>query len=739
MLTPKQVLRAFGDAIEPVRPSLLYRLWILIVAAVMVVLPLVYVGIIALVVAALVYHAVHHVTIFQMVRGRGVAQLAALVYLGPLVAGLVVVALMIKPLFARPGRGPRHRVLEPGAEPLLYAFVDGVCTTVGAPRPARVEVDCRVNASAHRDGGFLGVFGGKLVLTIGLPLAAGLTLPQFAGVLAHEFGHFAQGAGMRLYGLIMRVNQWFARVVYERDEWDETIASWSSNEHGFILILAGLVRLAVWLTRRVLWVLMQIGHIVSGFLSRQMEFDADRYKARMIGAEAFAQTMWQFQVLSLAENGAFADLQSSWQQRRLPDSFPKLVVANVPQIPAGVMAACRQAMDTTATKLFDTHPSTKDRITRARREAPGSGIFQLDGPATDVFGDFDALARSASFDMYKSALGRDITKDQLYAVSELVETQTAAQEGDVAAGRFFLGALRPTQALPLLPDYPAVPTDLAAARQELVQARDELLAARSAALHAAEGEEAIRNRLYVADVAEILLKVGITFKPADLELSAATPRAADSARKRAESELRQLDEASAPFAAAAARRLTAALALLEADSIAERIPEGHDRRDEARALYPCAAHCGRTLVPEVARLFHARLVLTGIVRLSQSGGKDEARINAMLRAAAGLRDRLEECRWKVGDALVYPFEHANEDVTLARFAFPPLLPDKNDVAGLLDASAEVLDRLTGLYRRALGRLVVTAEEIERALGLSAIAVDPPDPDQDAVPIDPVVN
>ncbi len=122
-------------------------------------------------------------------------KIAAVIYIAPLVAGAMVVALMIKPLFARPPRGPRSRSLEPGEEPLLYAFVDGVCDSVGAPRPARIEVDCRVNASAHRDGGLLGVLGGKLILTIGLPFAAGVSLKQFAGVLAHEFGHFSQGGG----------------------------------------------------------------------------------------------------------------------------------------------------------------------------------------------------------------------------------------------------------------------------------------------------------------------------------------------------------------------------------------------------------------------------------------------------------------------------------------------------------------------------------------------------------------
>src|SRR5262249_3600175 len=155
-LTARQILAAFGDRIEPFRPTTLYRLWVLIVAAVMVMLPMVYVAIIGLVIAALVYHAVHNVTILQSVRGAGAMKVAAIIYAGPLVAGALVVVLMVKPLFARPARGPKSRSLDPGAEPLLYAFVDGVCEAVGAPRPARIEVDCRVNASAHRDGGLLG-------------------------------------------------------------------------------------------------------------------------------------------------------------------------------------------------------------------------------------------------------------------------------------------------------------------------------------------------------------------------------------------------------------------------------------------------------------------------------------------------------------------------------------------------------------------------------------------------------
>jgi len=143
-------------------------------------------------------------------------------------------------------------------------FVDAICDTVGAPRPARIAADSQVNASAHLEGGLLGVVGGELILTIGLPIAAGLTLKQFAGVLAHGFGHFSQRAGMRLYVLIMMVNMWFARVVYERDSWDDALEAWSKQGNFYVIAIVAAIRLAVWITRRVFWVLMMFGHVGSG-------------------------------------------------------------------------------------------------------------------------------------------------------------------------------------------------------------------------------------------------------------------------------------------------------------------------------------------------------------------------------------------------------------------------------------------------------------------------------------------
>jgi len=131
------------------------------------------------------------------------------------------------------------------------------------------------------------MFGNDLTLTIGMPLVAGLPMQHFAGVLAHELGHFSQGGGMRLTYLVRSVNAWFARVVYERDAWDEKLVEWSETGDIRTRIPFYLARLFVWLSRRILWGLMLVGQAVSCFMLRQMEFDADRYEARLAGSTAF--------------------------------------------------------------------------------------------------------------------------------------------------------------------------------------------------------------------------------------------------------------------------------------------------------------------------------------------------------------------------------------------------------------------------------------------------------------------
>ena len=726
--TPRAILDAFHGEIEPVPTTWMYRLWIAIVAALMILLPAIYIMIICAVGLGVFYYATHAYTVFTPQNGHANVQGAIYLYFVPLVAGVTIVAFMIKPIFARSTKGQGRRSLDPETEPLLFAFVEGVCATVGSPRPVRIDVDCEVNASAHLEGGILGLFRDDLVLTIGLPLVAGLELKQLAGVLAHEFGHFSQKTGMRVSYLIFLVNMWFARVVYERDAWDEHLVKLTTEFGRFGWTLGGLAQLAVWLTRRILWVLMYLGHAVSGFLSRQMEFDADRNQARMVGGAVFTRTSWRVRELAFASQFAYADLDSSWRQNRLPDNFPKLVLANVPQIPKDMLAKYRKEMGQATTGIFDTHPCDRERIARARAEAT-EGIFDLDGPATDVFRNFDSLARLLTFEFYREKIGPHVHKEQLYPVAELVQTQAVAREGFEAFQKFFLHAHRPGQPLPLPWDYPPAATDPLRAKAALVAAREEMEATRDKAIAAWKrwikwGEEAIS-----AEDALLLLHAGCKIDRASFNLDEASTREAQVKLQRAEAGLGRCVQAVEPFTSAAVRRLTTALSIL--DAAAARIPDGVALRDEARALYPVAAHLGARVTGEITPVWRARIVLERILsRCNEPGNQNNERLfNAATAASSQLRQRLDDFRWKIGDLLDYPFEHAEESISLAKYVLA-VIPPRDEVGLLIHAASDALDRMFATYGRALGRLTHAAEEVERILGFPPIPSEPPPEDDE---------
>lgn len=415
-LVLREVLQSFRGDFPPVRRTAAYRASALVIAAATLLLPTLYLALVATVAYLLFLHATTSLTAVAAMRSW-----VALVflYVGPLVAGAVLLFFMVKPLFARRSRARRLRTLEFGQEPLLFAVVTRVAQAVGAPEPKRIDVDCRVNASAGFGSGLGVLVGGDLVLTVGLPLAAGLSVQQFAGVIAHELGHFSQGAGMRLSYVIRSVNGWLARVVYERDDWDEALAR-GRESGGWLAVALLLATLCVWLTRGVLWVLMVAGHALSGFLLRQMEYDADRYEARLAGTAAFEETSRRLLRLDLADDAAHGLAFAAWARSgRLPDDLSVLVTAVADSIPSGEFDRVKRQALEVETGFFDTHPALTDRLASARREA-APGVFHLDGPATLLFKDFAGLSRAVTRDFYRGVIGAGVRRAAVVPAASLL-------------------------------------------------------------------------------------------------------------------------------------------------------------------------------------------------------------------------------------------------------------------------------------------------------------------------------
>ena len=65
-----------------------------------------------------------------------------------------------------------------------------------------------------------------------------------------------------------------------------------------------------------------------------------------------------------------------------------------------------------------------------------------------------------------------------------------------------------------------------------------------------------------------------------------------------------------------------------------------------------------------------------LVQRYQAGkdARNQPLINAILRGSRQVHERLTELKWKIGDGVAYPFEHAQEGISLGRYALPSV-PD----------------------------------------------------------------
>ncbi len=409
-------------------PSLAYRVGLSLVVVGMLILPAIYLALATLACWWVWFFATHYfLGIWEWPVGHTRYGLLFLLLCSctPLLVGAAIALAMVKPLFARRGRRMQPLVLQPEVEPRVYALVQEVCRIVGAPPPRRIELDCDLNASARFRRGLLSFFGDDLILTVGLPLIAGLTERELAGVVAHEFGHFRQGAGMRFSFLIRRINYWFARVVYERDGWDEALAEFHHSENFWFGFMGGCTRAGVGLSRGILWLLMMTGQFLSGLLLRQMEFDADLWEMRVAGSAGFESTTLRLATLGYVLNDIRSEMRRTWRrQLQLPDNLPVLVEYRTNRLPAEKRTKIENEVGFTKTGWFDTHPSAADRIRRARQLAD-PGLLASDAPARQLFENFDAISRLVTLAHYEDDLNVPTSPDFLIPLEAVIKGTTA--------------------------------------------------------------------------------------------------------------------------------------------------------------------------------------------------------------------------------------------------------------------------------------------------------------------------
>jgi Zn-dependent protease with chaperone function len=744
-LTLDELLAALPERIEPVQRCWAFRLRLTVALITLLAVLAVYVGLVVVTSYGVWCHFASDEFAAAVQRLFGGREL----YLAFCVAGPILCVFLVKPIFTL-RRGAQSGVaLDRAAEPRLFAYVDRLCAAQRAPAPRRIRVDTDINASAALRHGLLSLwFRRDVELTIGLPLVRAMTLRELTGVLAHEFGHFAQGGAMRLSYLTRVAIDFMLRIAYVRDGFDALLIELSQ----FRVVLDPRITLAVWmlalfmlaiqgflwLARALMTGLARVALAATGALLREMEYDADRHEARVAGSESFARVGHKLVVLGAARQAAGSLQERWWQGRRLADDVPALVVAAAARLearPADVQQILEQAL-AQKTGWFDTHPALRDRLASAAHAAE-PGAITLEAPASVLFSDLEALSRCATGAEYRQMLGPTFERAILVPVAELIKEVEGDPDVSALLMRFTHGcpqaaghvALRP---LDTAAADEAAPRDEAIRSLEAARLRVQELA--PAGLDAARRLEELRTRHAKLDLTAALMKAfTVTGAPApDHELAV-------EAKRQAAVEIHATTRALEPLAEALGDRLCGALRLRQAPEVVALLDgaPGAGAADPTRCALLASTLAGFGRVRDERDRLRSRLLLLRGLGQHLASEPDSIRIERRASEISGEVVNLVKTIRKAIDAVPYPFPTTapkdggpSRPVLLGAHLGPVF--SVPDVAGTYNQGVELLAQLGRLEERILQSLIATAEQVESALGLPPLP-DPPPPSSEAAP------
>ncbi len=694
-----------------------------LLAGCLVLMPVAYVALVAFLGWVAAWHA------YQAVATLGTGPYF-LYHVPMAVAGGLMVFFLIKPVSFRSKEDLTGVItLAEADQPLLYAAVEKLCAATGARPPLLIEVDCEANAHArfHRFRDSVG--GGETILRLGLPLVAGLTARQFAGVVGHELGHFAQRRGMAGSFLVRRLMALFARVVFHRDRFDLALRRLGRRRSGGARLAHGAAVALVEPMRGLLWLMLTAGTLLTCGVLRRMEHDADDVMAHVCGGTDFVRTSKLLVFLDLASRRARADLADALTHQRLADDLPRLIVANAKQLREHRRDVLK-LLDAGTTEWFDTHPCHADRVAHVGR-LDAAGLFACDLPASRLFNDFRGLCRRATDAVYAGAIKpADLAAAKVVPTDELAADRAAQRAAGKVLRRYFRGHV--VAGRPIFPD----PAAAVAPVRDVARAASKLAEARQSVEDAGNSGDALAAtiRRYAEasanlPVAQAQVALGRVF--------GGNPKArgliARGERLLAEHGPARDETAAilAPFEQTGRDRLTLALRLVRTDAVAAGLgtdgPQG--RAAVAKLLPVCAAlQACLAVTDRLGELLPAIRILGSVHNPRQPFPPLAKQVVERTREAAKLLGELED---KLAD-VPYPFAHGTAGVTLAAHVVRKR-PSPADPAAVHNEAFTALDRYHTLTFRSLAVLTQWAERAETAVGLPPLGEveEPADDKKDA--------
>jgi Zn-dependent protease with chaperone function len=300
--------------------------------------------------------------------------------LGIAAVGVLTLFFLIKFIFTR-NKTDLSNYLEVTEEdqPELFALIHDVVQEAGTQFPRKVYLSSEVNASVFYNSSFWSMFlPVRKNLHIGLGLMNSVTVDEFKGIIAHEFGHFSQRS-MKVGSYVYNVNYIIHNMLYDNEGYNNFVSKLANLNGWLSFPLLGSIKIV----QAIQWVLQKVYHVVNlnyRALSREMEFHADEVAARIAGPHTIETSLVRLSLADAALNDVFSFYSSKIENNIRPKSlFPQHLLVmhyranyygfplenGLPQItPESSNRFSRSKLEFDNT--WATHPSNEDRIARVK-------------------------------------------------------------------------------------------------------------------------------------------------------------------------------------------------------------------------------------------------------------------------------------------------------------------------------------------------------------------------------------
>lgn len=679
------VTRGLGDALPKVAASAGRRLGLLLTAVGMAIPALVYLSVIGVLGFIAYNYARRGIRLLEVSeQGERLWTISDLGFIIPVALCLLFLLTLLEPLLVRRASPAPPRSLERAQETVLFSFVERLARTVGAPLPKVIEVTTDADLGLQREPRRR---GGRLVLTLGLPLVAGLTLEQFAGLLARECTTYVRRPGNALLRLIRRADDRFDQLLADctdlQEKRREGVGQLVGNV-GLTPLVDGALFLVFGLTRSLIALLTRVTGVLRGFAEQSLAQDAALYQEQLVGSEVARTTESWAATLRSAQRRVLLGFDASRPIAPPPDHLPAQVV---------LLALEEKAAHGGGPHAAEPPPQEN----KAR--------FRSALPATVLFHDFLRPARQLTSDFYRS-LERPLY--ELEPIARFLEHHDHLATEDAAAQRFFGGALLRRRAIPVSASLPKDERPWPRRVAALATAREQFNAGLPNYRHLLVQFDRAASYQEAAREAQGLMAAGLTLEPDAFGLKEWSLELAQTMENKARAHLQQARNLAKDHNMKAGRCLMSALTLLTTPDLPARLPAAADWAQQAPQLLAALAAVNRVF-PHFLRLANATSLLTALEERSQDlSGDERLRLSEQISLETA---KLEEPLATLRQALLQEknlFHHHGFDLNLAIRGLP---------ADPRTAGRDLLRRVHQHYRRCLSRLAWIAEQLERAADL----------------------